>query len=130
MMHRLEKKFYNLYKEIKNHQKFVEIPQIGSNGVDYIIFQAIFRTGEFKDALYDYNAGILLITVYSNSELGMSISTIDDGVWQATCKKPLSVYKARELCEDIESTFDGCLDTEKELNDLLNNYGLHGLYTG
>ena len=78
-----KREFYYLCETLELAGRFIKTEQTDVNGLDRSIYQAAYRIGDFGPALFDYGVGIVFITVYVNSALVMSISTIDDGVWQA-----------------------------------------------
>jgi hypothetical protein len=88
-------------------------------------YDAIFKTGQF-DGVYDYDAGILQISIYRS---GVSISTIDGGVWRAfTSQGNTEIYFDKLL--QVFNSLNGVLPTESELNKLLEPIGLYGCFTG
>lgn len=117
---------YELHDVLKEHQCFKK--------QNDFCYSAIFRTGKFN--LYDYNAGILKVSIYlkhpQSSYNGLlSISTIDDGVWQADLNKEdiLDEQKAQSIIDIFES-YEGVLPTEEEINFDLTKIGMFGIYTG
>lgn len=88
-------------------------------------YDAIFKTGQFE-GVYDYRAGILRISIYRS---GVSISTIDDGVWQAFASQGNTEIYFDKLLE-VFNSLNGVLPTESELNNLLEPIGLYGICTG
>lgn len=88
-------------------------------------YEAIFKTGQFE-GVYDYRAGILLVSIYPS---GVSISTVDDGVWQAFAAQGNTQIYCDKLLE-LFNTFDGVLPIESDLNELLEPIGLYGCFTG
>lgn len=88
-------------------------------------YDAIFKTGQFE-GVYDYRAGILRISIYRS---GVSISTIDDGVWQAFASQGNTEIYFDKLLQ-VFNSFNGVLPTESELNNLLEPIGLYGCFTG
>lgn len=106
------KTIYQIDDILKEAQKFT-----CENGV----YSAVYLTGDF-DGNIDYGAGIMQIDIFPHV---LSISNIDDGVWQAE-RKEEEVQKIIKIFE----TFDGKLPTEKELNSKLMLIGLWGEFTG
>ena len=88
-------------------------------------YNAIFKTGQFE-GVYDYGAGILKISIYRS---GVSISTIDDGVWRAFAAQGNTEIYFDKLLKVFKS-LNGILPTESELNNLLEPIGLYGCFTG
>ncbi len=103
-------------------------------------YQGTFSTGAF-DQLFDYDAGILFVAMrrvpakpYS---FMMSISTVDDGVWQAEdSKQDYTEEEADQRTEEITKAFlefqggSTKLPSEKDLNQFLQRFGIWGTYTG
>lgn len=101
---------------------------------DYCI-SAIWLTGQFS--LFDYGAGLLNVSFYAKRENlyyqgVISISTIDDGVWQAYHEDVnfFTKEKCREIADDMYETFKGILPTEEKLNEFLSKYKVFGVHTG
>lgn len=88
-------------------------------------YEAIFKTGQF-DGVYDYCAGILKVSIYQS---GVSITTIDDGVWRAFAAQGNTEIYFDKLLE-VFNSLNGVLPTESELNNLLEPIGLYGCFTG
>lgn len=96
---------------------------------------AIWKTGKFE--LYDYDAGLLRIAFHikhpdTKYPGVISISTVDDGTWQAYSNDPLYFTRERciEISQSLQDRFCGCLPTEKELNNFLLQYNIYGTFTG
>jgi len=105
-------------------------------------WEGTYTTGSF-DALHDYDRGLLYVSICSpiSDILGrftvlLSISTIDDGVWQAFDPGNYSIEEAEERGEMVAKTFlehmgrSLKLPTEAELNKWLMPLKLWGEYTG
>jgi hypothetical protein len=120
--------------DIRDSLGFIPMPgkRIGYTGV--------FTTGNFE-AIFDYDAGLLKvgISITPCMERGsknwhpiVSISTIDDGVWQAIHVLNFTMQECIDQIEKIhkEWLWKYKLPTEKELNFFLMRYGLFGEYTG
>ena len=93
-------------------------------------WSAVFPTGKFE-GVYDYGAGVVEVSVHlkHNDHKGVvSISTVDDGIWQAFSQTPID----EELAEKIITVFNqyGVLPSEEELNNALAPLGLYGMCTG
>lgn len=96
-------------------------------------YSAIFLTGKF-DGLFDYDAGILQVSIYPSfaGDNGcLSISTIDDGVWQAIPTGGIVIDEDKiQSIIGIFNGFRGILPTEADINYELMYIGLWGEYTG
>lgn len=121
------KNIYQLNDQLKQLYKeaaFFE-PVIDSKSGNVVWYEAIFRTGQF-DGIYDYDAGILMVVIYPH---GVSISTVDDGVWFAESQDGNTNIFFQQLL-DLFDSFNGVLPTEWELNNMLTPIGLYGCFTG
>lgn len=114
------------------------LPQKIKNGHGYIRISA---KGTFT--LCDYNSGLYWIKVSTlrdynidNSEISyyvlLTIGNLDDGSWQAWSKR-----MTKEKCDALVDRLNteilqdlNTLPTEKELNDILKNFGLFGEFQG
>ena len=95
-------------------------------------YEGTMSTGDFR-GVDDYNRGLLSLRISQHPaypECKVSISTIDDGVWQGYGKELLSAETLEQLAQEITETYGIRLPSEEEFNQLLNRYGIHGLYTG
>ena len=96
------------------------------------IYQGTMSTGDFC-GVGDYNRGLLFLKVSqhpSYPQCKISISTIDDGVWQGFSDKEFTKEELEKLAQDIIDTYGIKLPSEEEFNDFLHKYKIHGLYTG
>lgn len=107
--------------------------QIKSNN-ERICAEGVLSTGEFGKTLFDYGRGLLEVTIYYsnylNPDLVISISTIDDGVWQAYAMEPLSKKQVDIIFKELKEQYPYKLPSEEELNSFLKTYGVYGTYTG
>lgn len=105
-------------------------------------WEGVYTTGQF-DTLYDYDAGLLDVRIRSTTAdvkdrytVLLSISTIDDGVWQAFDPSDYTKEEADQRAEEVAQTFikhmNGSLKlpTEAKLNKWLMPLKLWGEYTG
>ncbi|MGB3945285.1 MAG: hypothetical protein WBK76_00395 [Candidatus Saccharimonadales bacterium] len=104
-------------------------------------YTGTYTTGQF-DQLHDYDCGLLqvkigVVNIRNTRRVLFSISTIDDGVWQAwDAKTDYTKEEAQQRVEEIANTFsqrmNGSLKlpTEKVLNEWLSHIKLWGEYTG
>ena len=101
-----------------------------------------YVTGKFE-VLHDYGAGLLRVSIYSIAEsknnfvVGLSISTIDDGCWQAsevdtTYTMEESIKRVEEIANAFIDFMDGgnVLPSEEVLNNFLMTQSMWGEYTG
>lgn len=107
-------------------------------------YDGTFTSGEFVNALWDYNSGILYVSITSivdtynkeTKELRLmplvAISTIDDGVWQAFTVESMSHVDANQLIEDIYAQWKWKyqLPSEQEMNEFLSQFKMWGENTG
>lgn len=120
------------FKDITSKLGFKEYTESFTGTVYY---QGIFITGHFEE-LYDYGTGLVMMRVkeYNLKDKidthKISISTVDDGVWSAYGNHLLGKDKLYRLQSEITQKWGHVLPTAKELNNLLQNYGLFGIYTG
>ncbi|MGB4775241.1 MAG: hypothetical protein WBP45_08715 [Daejeonella sp.] len=98
-------------------------------------YTAFFLTGKFEGNT-DYGRGFLEVTIYigiSEKNPGcISISNIDDGVWQAFAIGGVLITEelAKDVIEQVFNPLNGILPTEKDLNEKLMVFGLWGEFTG
>jgi len=101
-------------------------------------FIGVFSTGDMGPALFDYDAGILSVRIVP-SFCGedkwipmVSITTIDDGGWQAFHPNTMSLGEANSIIVKIFQAWEWKtkLPSEKELNEFLMPFGLWGECTG
>ena len=96
------------------------------------IYQGTVSTGDF-DGLYDYNRGLLYLRIsqhLSYPQCKISISTIDDGVWQGFSDKIFTGEELETLSQDFIYNYGIKLPSEEEFNKFLNKYKIHGINTG
>lgn len=92
-------------------------------------YKGVVSTGDFT-CIGDYGVGLLCVSIKNPTELKypiITITTIDDGVWQGYGNKIIDV---NELVEKFDKNFGVKLPSENELNDFLSTYGIFGQYTG
>lgn len=92
-------------------------------------YRGVLATGKFN-GVDDYDAGLLEMQVQNPIDLKypmVIITTIDDGVWQGFGKKHIDIEL---FVKEFNKSFRCSLPTEEKLNDFLNQYEIHGLYTG
>lgn len=98
-----------------------------------IIAEGVYSTDEF-DGNYDYGVGLLLVKFRHsdtlNPTLVMTITTIDDGVWQAYSNKQFDKNDVTNIANMFSKEFETKLPSEKELNLFFKPYGVFGTYTG
>lgn len=98
-------------------------------------YRAFFLTGEFKGTS-DYGRGFLQVSIHigtSEKNPGcISISNIDDGVWQAFAIGGVLITEeiAKNVIEQVFNPLNGILPTEEDLNEQLMEFGLWGEFTG
>lgn len=95
-------------------------------------YEGVFATGDFK-GVDDYGRGLLSVKIsqlppYPTNKI--SITTIDDGVWQGFSDEIFTPEIIEKLAKDFSDEFRNVLPTEEKLNKFLNKYKIHGLYTG
>jgi hypothetical protein len=109
-----------------------------------VSYEGVFTSGEFVNVLFDYDVGLLHVTVSSIVDTydekikefrfipQVSISTVDDGVWQAFAVEAMSQEDANKLVEDIYAKWDWKyhLPSEQEMNEFLSQFKMWGEYTG
>lgn len=104
-------------------------------------YRGFFVAGEFTNALFDYDAGIFQMQIVSYPlfvermyEPFMTISTVDDGAWQADTQNMMSLDKSNQIVEQIADKWPikwaSKLPSEDELNKFLSNFGMFGKFTG
>lgn len=124
-------------KLVKNIWEIRDLLGLRHSGRGY---EGTFTTGAF-DQLFDYDAGLLFVSMRripaSPYSFMISISTVDDGVWQAEdLKQDYTEEEADQRTEEIVNAFlkfmDGStkLPSEKDLNQFLQKFGIWGRYTG
>ena len=92
-------------------------------------YKGVVSTGDFT-CIGDYGVGLLCVNIKNPTELKypiITITTVDDGVWQGYGNKTIDVD---ELVENFDKNFGVKLPSENELNDFLSAYGIFGQYTG
>jgi hypothetical protein len=106
-------------------------------------FAGVFALGDFEE-LYDYHAGLVTARISTgwHSDFAdkasyipcFSISTVDDGVWQAFTSTTMSVKDSNKVVMQVINNWPiewtTKLPTEKLLNDYLMQFGMLGKYTG
>jgi len=116
------KNLHQLHDALLEAKKFVQVnPRTWS---------AVFLTGQFN-GVYDYGAGIVEVSIhlqYNDYEGVVSISTVDDGMWQAFSQAPIDEELAKKIIEVFNQYT--ALPTEEELNNALAPLGLYGMCTG
>ena len=89
----------------------------------------ILFTGEFP--LHDYMRGYLEVKlIFKESKglfSGLSITTIDDGIWQAPISPGHSIDVSKFINE-FRDSFGVTLPSEESLNNFLTPYGMYGPY--
>jgi hypothetical protein len=85
------------------------------------IYQAVFLTGDFK-GVYDYDAGILNISIFTGSNSSVNITTIDNGGWRVD-GVPIDESKALEIIYMFED-YCGKLPNELGLKSDFRDLGL------
>ncbi len=96
---------------------------------DGFAYRGVLATGNLT-TIGDYGVGLLCMNIKNPIELKypiITITTIDDGVWQGYGNKFINV---EELAKQFTKNFGLMLPTEKELNDFLSTYNIYGSYTG
>jgi hypothetical protein len=108
-------------------------------------FSGAYGTGDFDSTLFDYDAGILWVNFsifplhkHQNKwGVHMSISTVDDGVWQAEevdASYPLkdASYRLKDVVDAFLNHMERStkLPSEEELNKFLMTQAMWGEYTG
>ena len=94
-------------------------------------YTAFFLTGRFEGNT-DYDRGFLQVTIHigvSEKNPGcISISNIDDGVWQAWAVGGIVITEelAQNVIEQVFNPLNGILPTEESLNEQLMGFGLWG----
>lgn len=85
------------------------------------------------EGVKDYGAGVLDVKIsldYPETNFtGLTISTIDDGAWQAEITN-LKKFDLVEFVEIFDKKFGYSLPTEEALNDFLRCFGMFGMFTG
>lgn len=123
--------------------KFINIlNQLGFEKVPHekiTMYVGVFSSGGMDKVLYDYNAGLLTVRLSTslmndNGDFNpfVSISTLDDGAWQAFCPHNMTLEESNRIVEEIRNNWEWKtkLPTEYELNEYLMKFGLMGEYTG
>jgi len=116
--------------EIEKLMGLRKIKSIHHTGGCY--YEGTVSTGNFN-ALDDYGKGLLSLKIGQHNthpNCKISISTIDDGVWQGFSNQLLEPNTIETITKEFTKTYGIKLPSEKEFNTFLNNYGIHGLYTG
>lgn len=105
--------------------------QMGIKQLSQFKWGGVVATGKFE-GINDYNTGILYISIYKNfnsaMHSGVSIITIDDGVWQTSGE--ITNENVEIIAQSFISKFGQVLPSEQELNEFLMPYGLWGVNTG
>jgi hypothetical protein len=107
-----------------------QLPDLVIGNKSYVRYNGIVGTGKF-DAMYDYGAGILEVSIRNNPpalHAGIAISTTDDGVWHSF--GDVDNDKIHTIAKDFIATYGKVLPTEYEFNEFLTKYGLYGMFTG
>ena len=125
--------------------------KIHSSGMRY---EAVYFTGEFK-GVYDYGAGLLRVGIVSILDYDhylknkdnkkhkkeddrymamVTVSTIDDGVWQAEGRETFTLEDSKKeldrIYETLSEKLEKFLPSEKEFNEILTHLGYYGVCTG
>jgi hypothetical protein len=126
-----------------NKEEKITVDQIrnlmGLRRINERRYSGVFATGNFN--LFDYDVGLLQLSISVIAEskdtfcVLLSISTIDDGVWQALEVSPNTKKHCIEKMEKvatalIESEYKTKLPSEAEFNKFLAPFGMWGEYTG
>ena len=121
---------YNNIWEIENLMGLKKFDS--SHHTGGFIYQGTMSTGDFR-GVCDYGTGLLFLRVCqhpSYPQCKISISTIDDGVWQGFSDKEFTGEELEKLAQDIIHTYRKRLPSEEEFNNFLNKYKIHGVNTG
>ena len=130
-------------EELKIDKRIWKIQEmLGLEKVSNIRYTGVYSTGDFEGT-YDYGAGLLTVSITGyptkNQDvwsLLFTISTIDDGCWQAYDITPTDNRDGVEKrIEELAKAFmefnpKTALPSEKELNDFLMKFDLRGEFTG
>jgi len=110
-------------------------------------FAAVRATGKFEGN-FDYNVGLVVMKIRtveygmaggeSNFMTRVSISNIDDGLWDANSNYFETKEESEALTEKVyrayvefeNRMYGSVMPTEKELNDFLMPFALWGEFTG
>jgi hypothetical protein len=109
-----------------------------------VSYEGVFISGEFVNVLFDYEVGLLHVTVSSIVDTydekikefrfipQVAISTADDGCWQAFTVEAMSQEDANQLIEDIYAKWEWKyqLPSEQEMNEFLSQFKMWGENTG
>ena len=94
-------------------------------------YEGVMATGNFEPIKgFDYGVGLLEMSVkcpVARRRPFITITTIDDGVWQAEGSRPVNV---NDVARVITHLFRKTLPSETELNDALSQFDIYGAYTG
>ena len=96
-------------------------------------FEGVLISGEFNLTLFDYNTGMLYVNIGNrnpNAKMIMTISTIDDGVWQAFYSGDVNSFDFKLFATKFTESYGNVLPTENQLNAFLETFNAYGLYTG
>lgn len=95
-------------------------------GTEKHCYKGVLISSKFK-GVYDYGIGLLEVKFEAPEKLennpAITITTIDDGVWQGYANKPVDID---EICKSFEQSFGKVLPTEQELNKFLQEFGIYG----
>lgn len=96
-------------------------------------YEGVFIAGDF-DGLFDYDAGLLQVSISISQEVEgcrvfFTITTIDDGMWQAISKS-MSRKEADTLADKIynEYPWDTKLPHKDEMISFLASFQMYGKY--
>lgn len=95
-------------------------------------YEGTMSTGDFN-GVDDYNRGLLSLKIFQHPlypTCKVSISTIDDGMWQGYSDEIFTGEQIEALALDIIKEYGIRLPSEEEFNKFLNQYKIHGIYTG
>lgn len=97
-------------------------------------YEGVMVTGEFK-GICDYNRGIVNVKIGEHKYPGVnktkiSITTIDDGVWQGFSDKTFTSDEIKNIVKEFMNKWRFVLPSESKLNEFLNKFNIHGLNTG
>lgn len=94
--------------------------------------EGVFYTGKFE-GVQDCKAGLLYVKCHTKIKegflTGLSISTLDDGVWVAPISD-LEKFYLPNFVESFNQKFCYTLPTEDDLNLFLRQYGMYGCFSG
>lgn len=95
-------------------------------------YEGTLATGDFK-GVFDYDRGLLSVRIGQHIKFPLtkiSISTIDDGVWQGSSNNVFIGDEIDSLAKNFIEEFGIRLPSEEELNNFLREYGIYGVNTG